>query len=68
MRNVTIKTLAKELKVSVATVSKALKNSYEIGPATKQRVVDLAAKLNYIPNPYAGSLRKRKSSFNSSHP
>lgn len=61
MRNVTIKTLAKELNVSVATVSKALKDSYEIGPATKQRVMDLARRLNYVPNAYAGSLRKRKS-------
>lgn len=61
MRNVTIKTLAKQLNVSVATVSKALKDSYEIGTATKQRVMELAAKLNYVPNPYAGSLRRQKS-------
>ncbi|HYO21921.1 MAG TPA: LacI family DNA-binding transcriptional regulator [Flavisolibacter sp.] len=61
MGNVTIKTLAKELQVSVATVSKALKDSYDIGPATKQRVLEMADKLNYVPNPYAGSLRKRKS-------
>ncbi len=61
MSNVTIKTLAKELQVSVATVSKALKDSYDIGPATKQRVIEMARQLNYIPNPYAGSLRKRKS-------
>ncbi len=61
MSNVTIKTLAKELQVSVATVSKAFKDSYEISDATKQRVKQLAAKLNYVPNPYAGSLRQRKS-------
>lgn len=61
MSTVTIKTLAKELNVSVATVSKAFKDSYEISPGTKQRVLDLAHKLNYVPNPYAGSLRKRKS-------
>ena len=61
MSNVTIKTLAKELKVSVATVSKAFKDSHEISAATKQRVMALAGKLNYVPNPYAGSLRKRQS-------
>ncbi|MBC7937622.1 MAG: LacI family DNA-binding transcriptional regulator [Rhizobacter sp.] len=59
--NITIKTLAKELNVSIATVSKALKDRHDIGVATKQRVVELAHKLNYIPNPYAGGLRKRKS-------
>lgn len=59
--NITIKTLAKELNVSIATVSKALKDRHDIGVATKQRVLELALKLNYIPNPYAGSLRKRKS-------
>lgn len=58
---VNIKMLAKELNVSVATVSMALRDSHEISLPTKQRVLDLAAKLNYIPNPYAGSLRKRKS-------
>lgn len=61
MQTVTIKTLAKELKVSVATVSKVFKDSHEISEATKQRVRTLAAQLDYVPNPYAGSLRKRKS-------
>lgn len=61
MQPVTIKTLAKELKVSVATVSKAFKDSHEISTATKRRVMDLAQRLDYVPNPYAGSLRKRKS-------
>lgn len=61
MSNITIKTLAKELNVSVATVSKAMKDSHEIGAATKQRVIALAQKLNYTPNPYASSLRHKKS-------
>jgi LacI family transcriptional regulator len=59
--SVKIKDLAKELHLSVATISKALKDSYEISPKTKQRVLDLAKKLNYTPNPYASSLRKRSS-------
>jgi LacI family transcriptional regulator len=49
------------LNLSVATISKALKDSYEISPETKQRVFDLAKKLNYTPNAYASSLRKRSS-------
>ena len=61
MENVNLKTLAAQLHLSAATVSKALRDSYEISAETKQRVAELASKLNYIPNPYAGSLRKRGS-------
>ena len=59
--SVKIKDLANELKLSVATISKALKDSHEISADTKKRVLDLAKKLNYTPNPYASSLRKRTS-------
>jgi LacI family transcriptional regulator len=59
--SVKIKDLANELKLSVATISKALKDSHEISADTKKRVLDLAKKLNYTPNPYASSLRKRSS-------
>ena len=59
--SVKIKDLAKQLNLSVATISKALKDSHEISPDTKQRVFELAKKLNYTPNPYASSLRKRSS-------
>jgi LacI family transcriptional regulator len=61
MSNTTIKILAKELNLSVATVSKALRDSYEISAETKRKVHALAEKLNYVPNPYASSLRKRES-------
>jgi LacI family transcriptional regulator len=61
MGNINIKLLATELKLSVSTISKALMDSHEISSETKQRVLDLAKKLNYIPNPYARSLRGRKS-------
>src|SRR6187549_86971 len=59
--SVKIKDLAKQLNLSVATISKALKDSHEISPETKQRVFELAKKLNYTPNPYASSLRHRSS-------
>ena len=61
MKHINIKELAFELKLSVSTVSKALHNSYEISEETKSRVQETAARLNYIPNPYASSLRGRKS-------
>ena len=61
MENVNLKTLAIQLQLSTATVSKALRDSHEISFETKQRVLQLAADLNYIPNPYASSLRRRVS-------
>lgn len=53
-----LKDLAQELGVSIATVSRALHSSPEIGKEMQQRVKDLAKKLNYRPNPFAQSLRK----------
>ncbi len=61
MSNINIRALAKELGLSVGTVSKALRDSHEISAGTKKKVQDLARKLNYVPNPYASSLRRRKS-------
>jgi LacI family transcriptional regulator len=61
MQTITIKILAEKLKLSRSTVSKALSDSYEISQATKARVQAMAAKLNYAPNPYASSLRKKSS-------
>ena len=61
MKNINIRELAKELNLSVSTISKALNDSHEISEETKRRVLETAARLNYIPNPYASSLRGRKS-------
>lgn len=57
-RRTSLKDLASELGVSIATVSRALRSSPEIGRDMQQRVKDLAKKLNYRPNPFAQSLRK----------
>ena len=57
-RRTSLKDLASELGVSIATVSRALRNSPEIGREMQQKVKDLAKKLNYRPNPFAQSLRK----------
>jgi len=61
MSDVNIRALAKALNLSISTVSKALKDSYEISTETKQRVVALAKEMHYNPNPYASSLRRKKS-------
>ncbi|MBS1495290.1 MAG: LacI family DNA-binding transcriptional regulator [Bacteroidetes bacterium] len=57
---VTIKDIAKALGVSTSTVSRALRDSYEISPETKQLVLECAEKLNYSPNPIALSLKERR--------
>ncbi len=61
MGQINLKRLANELCLSVSTVSRALSDSHEISQSTKQKVLSLAEKLNYHPNPYAQSLRKRNS-------
>lgn len=58
--SITIRKIAKDLKIAVSTVSKALRDSHEISEETKQKVFDYARKLDYIPNPYAGSLKNKK--------
>lgn len=58
---VTIKDIAKALGVSTSTVSRALRDSHEISPETKELVLECAKKLNYMPNPIALSLKERRS-------
>lgn len=53
--------LARELGVSMTTISRALSDHHSIGPATKQKVLKLAKKLNYQPNHLAAALRRGKS-------
>lgn len=56
-----LKQLAKELNLSISTISKALRDSHEISIATKQIVLAKAKELNYQANPFASSLRKQRS-------
>lgn len=57
----TIKDIAKALGLSTSTVSRALRDSYEISPETKRIVLEYAEKYNYHPNPIALSLKERRS-------
>jgi|APCry1669192319_1035405.scaffolds.fasta_scaffold28055_1 LacI family transcriptional regulator len=61
MSKVNLKDLAKALNISVSTVSKALRDSYEISDETKKKVIAKAQLMGYNPNPYAGFLRNQKS-------
>lgn len=57
-KHISLKDLARELGVSVPTVSRALKDSPEISADLRARAKQLAQELNYRPNPFAISLRK----------
>ena len=47
---ITIKDIARELNVSVSTVSRAFRDAYDVSQETKQKVLSMAARLNYRPN------------------
>lgn len=61
MDAINIKQLAQKLNLSVSTVSKAFKNTYEINEKTRDRILAMAKELNYQPNAVASSLRTQKS-------
>ncbi|GAA4335180.1 LacI family DNA-binding transcriptional regulator [Flaviaesturariibacter amylovorans] len=61
MDPINIRQLAEKLNLSVSTVSKAFRNSYDINPQTRERILALARELNYQPNPAAASLRTQQS-------
>lgn len=61
MEAVTLKDIAKALNISTSTVSRALRDSYEINEKTKKIVAEYAKKVNYRPNPIALSLKENKS-------
>ena len=55
-----LKDLAKECGVSVATVSKALNNQPDISAATRERVRAAAHRMGYLPNAAARSLKTNR--------
>jgi DNA-binding LacI/PurR family transcriptional regulator len=62
-RPVNLKILAEYLSLSPATVSLVMNNApgaSAISPATRQRVLEAAKRLDYRPNPIARSLRTRQ--------
>ena len=57
---ITLKQIAKDLGLSVSTVSKALSDSHEIGTLTKNRVQEYAKLQNYKPNTMAKNLKNQR--------
>ncbi|TAI47984.1 LacI family DNA-binding transcriptional regulator [Flagellimonas allohymeniacidonis] len=57
---ITLKDIARELEVSISTVSKALKNSEEISRDTKEKIQAFARLYNYKPNNIAISLKNKR--------
>lgn len=58
--NVTIKDIAREARVSFATVSRALNGKQGVRVETQQRIREIATRLNYSPNGVARGLVKRR--------
>ena len=56
----TLKNIAEEFNVSIATVSKALKDSDDIGYKTRQKIKAYAKQHNYVPNHFALKLKQNK--------
>jgi len=54
-----LKEIAKQLNISISTVSRALHNHHSIGLRTKTQVQELAKKLNYEPNQTAIFFQQR---------
>ena len=44
---ITMKEIAKKLGVSVSTISRALKDSPELHPETKRKIVEMAKEMNF---------------------
>ncbi|WP_213521291.1 LacI family DNA-binding transcriptional regulator [Nonlabens sp.] len=59
-QKITLKKIAKDLKVSISTVSKALRDSHEISMETRDKIKEYAREFNYKPNSIALSLKNQK--------
>lgn len=57
---VTIKDIARQLNLSLSTVSRALRNAPDVNPETRQAVMELAEALSYTPSRLALSLKQRQ--------
>ena len=60
MHKVTIKDVAKEAGVSISTVSNALNGIDVLNPDTRERILKVASRLNYIPNLNGRNLKSKE--------
>jgi|YelNatPaOPRAMG01_1025707.scaffolds.fasta_scaffold00416_1 LacI family transcriptional regulator len=58
---ITIYDIAKEANVGIGTVSRVLNNHASVSPGTRQKVLEVAKRLNYQPHTYAQRLARRHS-------
>jgi LacI family transcriptional regulator len=58
---ITIRDIAKKLNLSIAAVSRAMDGYPDISEETRQRVIDAAREMGYVPNRAARQLRRQKS-------
>ena len=59
-KEVTIYDIARKLNISIATVSRALKNDPVVSKKTKKKIADLADEMGYRSNNFARNLRSQK--------
>lgn len=59
-KQLTIIDIARRLNLSKSTVSRALRDTYDVNPETRRKVLELAKELDFEPNPIAMSLRQHK--------
>jgi len=59
-KEVTIYDLARKLNISIATVSRALKDDPVVSKKTKKKIFDLAEEMGYRSNHFARNLRNRR--------
>jgi len=56
-----IRDVAKEVGLSIATVSRVMNGATNVSPKTRERVLSACEKLDYVPNPAARALSTNKS-------
>jgi len=60
MKHVTIKDVARQLNVSISTVSRAFNDKYDIRKETRAEILRVAEEMGYRPNPIARKLIQQK--------
>ncbi len=60
MKRTTIKDVARELNVSISSVSRAFNDKYDIRKETRELILRTAEEMGYIPNPIAKKLGQSK--------
>ena len=61
MKKATIRDVAREAGVSVATASNAMNNPEIVRPRTREAILEAARRLSYVPNAAGKRLRAKQS-------